>query len=643
MAPAAALPAANPNRPTATLSPPSTPSAIQAAKQKTASDPLNWRGFNELGLAYTRTRLYDDAIAAFEQALALHPVTTTLETERKQQAAIDAQHAAETEERRRIQQYQKDAQDAASMNMLFSSLLGSIASMPGASSDGLAMLPTLDTVSKISGQPGLPAPVTLPKTVLDSSLKPKQEIAGIYFNLGVAHFGKGNYSHAVQSLDNSLSFDPSRVEALWWEAEASFKQGNYQKSILMMNRYLALGNVSSPAPCFLRLAESFQALRLEKDARRAFLTAVEEYKNRIAAAPDDMDLVRELAFAYTRQDCYADAERTIQSLLTARESAESFLDLATLQILQSRYTDALQNIQKALTLKDTCRDLSRAWYLAGRAHDELGTPAESQEEYRKAAAILDNLPAGSQSPAHASVVYAAVGRYEEARKDIEVDLDRDPLGPEAAIHLFRLGLVCEKGGQDVDAMEALNRSLSLRPRYTHAAAVLNRLAQKNRIVCQQAMTEAESAAAQNNPARAIAQWTIAFQRMPAGLQKQQLLQKILQQAGSMDSPPPLTLEAQRHYLRGNAALKTAREPVDLDRAISEFQWAATYSPWVANIYLNASAASGVRLRYGRAIESLKLFLTASPKVKNVEDVLAKLAELEYQQEETLRSLSNRAN
>jgi hypothetical protein len=127
--------------------------------------------------------------------------------------------------------------------------------------------------------------------------------------------------------------------------------------------------------------------------------------------------------------------------------------------------------------------------------------------------------------------------------------------------------------------------------------------------------------------------------MPDGERRKETQRKLLRMAGQAKSVPPLTEEGQRHFLRGNAALKSAKDPVDIDHAITEYGWAIVQSPWVGDLYLHASVASGVRHRYSEAIEYLTLFLTASPAATNLEAALNKLYELDYQQAQDIRALS----
>ena len=105
-------------------------SDIANAKAAVARDPLNWRVFNELGTVYYKQGMYDQAIAAFQQALALHPITNVIEAERKQEDAIAAQQAAQEAQRQAAIQQAKDQADKQQMGDILN-LIGGIASMKG--------------------------------------------------------------------------------------------------------------------------------------------------------------------------------------------------------------------------------------------------------------------------------------------------------------------------------------------------------------------------------------------------------------------------------------------------------------------------------------------------------------------------------
>ena len=606
--------------------------AIQAARQKVAADPTNWRCLNELGMLYSMARLYDDAIIAFEQALALHPITTTIESERKQQAAINAQHEAMVQQKK----VQQEAQNNAAMNQLFSGLLGSIASMPGVDQNTLALMPVINASMSVASQTDMSMIIT-PKQDVESQIKSKMEVADIYYNLGMAQFEKGSYSDSILSLENSFSLNPSRSEILWRESEACFLQASYHKAINLMNRYLAIG-VTSPAPSvFIRMADAFRALGLDSEADKALRAGIDEYKRRIVADSENTDTMRELARIYVGQDLYDDAGKYLEAILARNESADVRLELAAVQLCRLHLEEAWKSMQKVLNGLGS--EAPYAWYIVGRIYDEQGNAAEALKAYRKGVDLLNCLPDGGRAFSYGSILRAVAGQPEQAKKELETSLASDPNGTKAYTKLFHLGIVYEKTGDDVYAIEVLNRALLLRPRYPLIASALSRLEKKNSGKCSSLLAEAESAASKKDFVTAVKAYSSAFQLMASGPLKQNTLQRIMKLAAEMETPLPMTPEAQRYYLRGNAALKSAKTPVDLDRAIFEYRWASLYSPWAAPVYLNASVAYGVRLRYGEAMDALKMFLTISPNAKNVEEALTKLAELEYQQETSLRSLS----
>jgi hypothetical protein len=107
----------------------------------------------------------------------------------------------------------------------------------------------------------------------------------------------------------------------------------------------------------------------------------------------------------------------------------------------------------------------------------------------------------------------------------------------------------------------------------------------------------------------------------------------------MDSVPSLAGEAQDHFLRGNAALKAAKSPTDLGRSLSEFEWAVFYSPWAGELYFNTSAVKKLQNQTAAAVSDLKLYLAAYPNAKNLEELLNRLYEFDYQREQKLRELA----
>jgi hypothetical protein len=101
----------------------------------------------------------------------------------------------------------------------------------------------------------------------------------------------------------------------------------------------------------------------------------------------------------------------------------------------------------------------------------------------------------------------------------------------------------------------------------------------------------------------------------------------------------MTGNAQNHYLRGSVALKAAKNPMDLGRSLSEFQWAVFYSPWVGDLYFNTSAVKKLQNQTASSVNDLKLYLAAKPDAGNVNDMMNRLYEFDYQREQNLRELA----
>ena len=200
---------------------------IANAKTAAARDPLNWRVFNELGAVYYKQGMYDQAIAAFQQALALHPITNVIEAERKQEDAIAAQQAAQEAQRQAAIQQAKDQADKQQMGDMLS-LIGGIASMKGNMGAQL-VVNTMTTVNQsLNSSAAAEVPAITSAEKAESSLKDKREVASIYANLGVAYFGKKSYPQAVAAFDNVTQLDPSRMEVLKVSAEAQYNLCQYE-------------------------------------------------------------------------------------------------------------------------------------------------------------------------------------------------------------------------------------------------------------------------------------------------------------------------------------------------------------------------------------------------------------------------------
>ena len=612
---------------------------IANAKAAAARDPLNWRVFNELGAVYYKQGMYDQAIAAFQQALALHPITNVIEAERKQEDAIAAQQAAQEAQRQAAIQQAKDQADKQQMGDMLS-LIGGIASMKGNMGAQLAVNTMSSVNQKINSSAAAEVPAITSAEKAESSLKDKREVASIYANLGVAYFGKKSYPQAVAAFDNVTQLDPSRMEVLKVSAEAQYNLCQYEDCITSLTRYHAIAPVESAT--LLLLSDAYRALGMGPEADKAFGAFLGRHK---ISSTDSAELMKvgSLCLSHYR---YAEAAeylaRAQQTAIGSSESARKLnesqlsLMLAAAQFGQSHTTNAIMLLGEV-----TGNNASpKAWYMLGRCYDEIGNREKASEAYRKALETFGMTTPLASADNYLQVCRAATGAGDEAIEVLKNRLASVPLTPGGGVDQWCfLGFAYEKVGRTTDAIEILNRCRDANSTYAWTEQALDRLGKQAAPDRDQALAEANSAVKSGDKNQAVKKLAEAYRLTVVGPKKEEIRKAMLTLAAGMDPIPSLTGEAQDHFLRGNAALKAAKSPMDLGRSLSEFQWAVFYSPWAGELYFNTSAVKKLENQTAAAVSDLKLYLAANPNAKNLDELLNRLYEFDYQREQKLRELA----
>ncbi|HPR83705.1 MAG TPA: tetratricopeptide repeat protein [Pontiellaceae bacterium] len=619
---------------------------IAAAKAAAARDPQNWRVFNDLGAVYYRQAQYDQAVAAFQQALSLHSITTIIEAEKKQADEAAAQRAAMNAKREADIQRAKDLQSKQEMNELFG-LVSGVAGMNG-NMQAQMMASTLQTVNnQINSVPNSVPPLS-PEMKMESSLKAKSEVSGLYISLGFAYFGKKDYQQAILSFDNALQLDPSRTEVLKTSAEALYFLCKYDECITTFAKYHAIAPVE-PAS-LLRLSDAYRALGMHAESDKAF-AAFLAGQERYAADCCKLLEIGTVCLSHWRY------EEALNFLTKARQVAAGSPDQSRrfIEAQRARFqmTNAISlllaeaqfNLRQTAEATALLREAvaqdgsnSKAWYMLAQCHDQAGESAAAQEAYGKALAAFG--AAKTKAPDYIQVCRAAAGEGDEAVKALETQLAGVPLTPGGGANQWCvLALAFEKAGRIPEAMEILSRCCEVSPAYTRARLALTRLEQQAAAERKRILAEADAALAAGNRNQALAKLADVYRLTAAGKEKEAVRKTLLKTAAGLEPAPAMNNSAQDHYLRGSVALKTAKNPLDLSRALSEFQWAVFYSPWVGDLYFNTSAVKKLQNQTAAAVGDLKLYLAAKPDAANVGEILNRLYEFDYQQEQKLRELA----
>jgi tetratricopeptide (TPR) repeat protein len=621
---------------------------IAQAKAAVTREPQNWRVFSDLGTAYCRQARYDQAVAAFQQALALYSITTILETEKQQADAAASQRAAMQAKREADIQRAKALKSQQEMNEIFG-LIGSIAGMNN-NIQAQMLANTFQTVNnQISAVPNDVPPLS-PEFRTASSLKAKSEVAALYISLGSAYFGKKDYQQVVTSLENALQLDPSRTEVLKTSAEAQYFLCKYDECITTFAKYHAIAPVESTS--LLRLSNAYRALGMETETAKAFATFLEK-----AAVPsEDPVKVMQLGVMCLSHWRYEEAlqflTKSQQLAATSPEKTRLYSEAQVKQfqtpqaialLLAEAHFNLLHTLQaidllRAFTAQDST--FSKAWYMLAQCYDENGEREKALEAYGKALDAFYATKSKTPIPDYIQVCRAAKSEGDEAVKTLEAQLASVPLTPGGGVNQWCvLAFAFEKAGRLAEAMEIFSRCCEVSPSYSRARLALNRLDKQLATDRQQILAEANTALAAKDMTLAIEKLAVAYRLTASGKEKETIRKKLLQLASSIEPPPAMTSSAQDRYLRGSVALKAAKNPMDLGRSLSEFQWSVFHSPWVGELYFNTSAVKKLQNQTAAAVHDLKLYLAAKPSASNVSEMLNRLYEFDYQHEQKLRELA----
>ena len=136
---------------------------------------------------------------------------------------------------------------------------------------------------------------------------------------------------------------------------------------------------------------------------------------------------------------------------------------------------------------------------------------------------------------------------------------------------------------------------------------------------------------QIGPREQLQQYVAELQK---NLNDHALREKIIKLALTLEPRPAVPEEARRHFVRGNTALKNAKDASDYDRAIARYNEALLLAPWWPEPYFNLAKALELRERYDDAIAALKLYVLAAPQGEDARAAQDMIYVLEDKKERT---------
>ena len=130
--------------------------------------------------------------------------------------------------------------------------------------------------------------------------------------------------------------------------------------------------------------------------------------------------------------------------------------------------------------------------------------------------------------------------------------------------------------------------------------------------------------------------TYYVEALKVDINNQKLREKIIKLVRKIQPPPALPDEARRFTVRGQTAIKEAKNISDYKEAILEFNKALRIAPWWADAYFNLAVAQEKAEQFAKAIRNLKLYLLAAPHAPDYQKVEDQIYALEYRMEKLVK-------
>lgn len=582
---------------------------VQLIKARIQADPSNWRGYQQLGIAYHNGQRYAEAVAAFEQALALHPAFQE----------IDLPRSGGT-----------GAGEGGAVFEMMAKMRGADPESVSAFRAGLASVPGPATALG-------PRPVAaLPKLAGKANARERRELGQIYGSLGATLLAQQRFEDAVASFEKSLAFDPALLASVRNLGVCYDRLGWYAAAIAALNRFAALA--PSPDPdATATLSDAQRSLGLVQPSKDTFDVALKQFRELVARRPDDVNVLNGMGYACFERGHYREAVDAYESslMMDMNQSAVA-RRLGVSQYLLGHLDEALGALGRAVAMAPE-DGTSRMWL--GLVQEAAGDAKAAQESFKAAVAKYRGLTAADRPPAFVGVAYTRLGQPDLAKAWLTAATEAHPLDRTVAYAYWGLALAHEKSGRIPQALDALQLALELDPRAGYVRRSLAQLVGKARPKADAALARAEKAEGSRRAEEAVAAYSEAVRLAPADLAQHKVLLQLLKLAAGLPQPPKLPPEAQRHTLRARRLLKSAKGPLDFERARLAYRAALVDAPWSAVLHLDMAMASALRGRYGDALRHFELYAKGDPKAENTDTVAARLRALEEGYQQALRSPS----
>lgn len=612
---------------------------ITQLRQQLAKAKYDWKLYCQLGDCYMELNHPHQASLLYEQALAVYPVDRIIKEEKRQADYIAAQIQAE----KRRQQKLREAQQHEAEQQLLMGMLGAMSSMPANNVSSMAMQQQLSATSSLmqstsAYQSGLlraeAGSIMGPNQEIVSSLPERRDLATIWIKLGCAYVADNEYERALPAFSQGRQYDPSRIDALWYAARAYFFQGQYNQAINFALQYQTLTCEGNSAEPMLLIYDAFRNLGMAREAEAAFKAEIASFAAAAKGNPGNAAVWNTLGNIYIGANRYDEAAKAYGEVLKIQPKNEQALQGLAVCCIALKQVDKMREVLSALQAGPGASRENA--YTIGRLCEELGEEGQALASFNRCVEWFRQ--SSQKAPAYVFVAQAATGGADAAVDGILNVISEDPCAQYDYLNYYLLALAYEKQGKRPDlAIDALRQCIEDNPAFLPAVNALNRLTARYAATAAATIAKSDAALQKGDKAAAVILRAAAWAIMPDGADRLKVLEDINRLA--KDVAVPADRDASAAWLRGNAILKRAKVPADIERARHEYHRAFTMMPWNTALLLNLSSCQALVGRQDLSMRDLQLYLRLNPNQKDNERV-TQLHDFEQQRKVAERQWQN---
>lgn len=608
--------------------------AIASAQAQAAAQPMNWRAFNALGMALFNARRYDSAAVAFEQAIAVYPISMAAETEQQFKDARQREYDAQVASAKKNMEQREKAEKEAQSNQLLSGLFGLMPMLPGANMNTQILSHMGQTMIGSGALNSSPSGEQLETGIIEhpsSEVLRTREQAALHTNLGLTRMALHDDEMAIDSFRQAYALDASRVDLMFVQAKI-LQRSDSESALQLFVRYLEAAPKTRHPATWIEFAKIYRRLDYDSEMRNALATARKAW-DRAVGQSKNASTEHSYAKMLGAAGFYKEALDPLWTWVSSvPNDGNAQREWAIALFSAGRIEDAIVSMKKASSApKSVTSNDDFTSYFMGMGQLHLGNTEEAKRLLCTVHPSVDTRKtSGFVAAARAICGYVDeqkewLSQVEGGRSDYE----------NAAADWYRLGWFWFVRGDMTRAAECVSRGLEFQPDFGPALRLQEMLNNRN---SEKVKSARSMAASQGSTINAIQSLSAELSNMPMGTAWMSLAKEGMAYVATLQEPLRIPQEAQKYFLRAQAMLKNATRASEIREALSEYRWALRYAPLTPEIHLHLSSVYASQKQYAQALQHMETYIAGLQKSANSDAIIGRYYELQFLKEKTQRNI-----